>query len=371
MAEGSTNWDEIPESSNTERDFSLKLLGARDVPAGKENCLVSGEQLALTYEGIGGIEGTCTTAAGIENKVVMLNEYNLTIPPKTFAVKFTHENTFGDITAEPPTYPKLEVYNSDNQLLGSYPVADSRGHYAGSNCWLADDIMIFRIIMSRACIVNSDLRQININEDKTIFSFGKFLSDPDHAKESDLALKANQIFLEQTPGTLAIPLVAFDNIRGYKYLCLPAQGITINTLSRKLVSQGGFEGDLVGNVTGNCSGSSGSCSGNAETATKLQTARSINGTSFNGSCDITTSKWGTARKIKIASSDGSGKGSEVSVDGSGNATLKLPSTIKASITGNCSGSSGSCTGNAATATTANRIRTSTPSSLVNGDVWIG
>lgn len=336
--DNSTNWEEIPKASNTEKDFSLNLLGSKDVPSGTENCLVPGELIALTYEGIGGIEGTCTTAAGIENKVVVLNEYNLTIPPKTFAVKFTHGNTFGDITAELPTYPKLEVYNSDNQLLGSYPVADSRGHYAGSNCWLADDIMIFRIIMSRACIVNSDLRQININEDKTIFSFGKFLSDPDHAKESDLALKANQIFLEQTPGTLAIPLVAFDNIRGYKYLCLPAQGITIDTLSRKLGSQGGFEGDLVGNVTGNCSGSSGSCTGNAATATKLETARTI----------------------AITDADGTNSGTSISFNGTANKTLKLPSTIKANITGNCT-----------TATTAYKTRTSTPSNPENGDIWIG
>lgn len=58
-------------------------------------------------------------------------------------------------------------------------------------------------------------------------------------------------------------------------------------------------------------------------------------------------KWATARDIKIQDSDGTNTGSAVSVDGSGNATLKLPSTIKASITGNCSGSSGSCTGNSA------------------------
>jgi hypothetical protein len=347
MAEGSTNWDEIPESSNTERDFSLKLLGARDVPAGKENCLVSGEQLALTYEGIGGIEGTCTTAAGIENKVVVLNEYNLTIPPKTFAVKFTHENTFGDITAEPPTYPKLEVYNSDNQLLGSYPVADSRGHYAGSNCWLADDIMIFRIIMSRACIVNSDLRQININEDKTIFSFGKFLSDPDHAKESDLALKANQIFLEQMSGTLAIPLVAFDNIRGYKYLCLPVQGITIDTLSRKLVSQGGFEGDLVGNVTGNCSGSSGSCTGNAATATNATHADSADYASGAGSA----TNAGHADSADYAS-------------GAGSAT-----NAGHADSADYASSAGSAT-YAGHATTADRVRIGAPSNPVDGDTWI-
>lgn len=78
-----------------------------------------------------------------------------------------------------------------------------------------------------------------------------------------------------------------------------------------------------------------------------------------------------ARTISITDADGTNSGTSISFDGTANKTLKLPSTIKASITGNCSGSSGSCTGNAATATTANRIRTSTPSSLVNGDVWIG
>lgn len=48
----------------------------------------------------------------------------------------------------------------------------------------------------------------------------------------------------------------------------------------------GFSGPLTGNVTGNCSGSSGSCTGNAKTATTLQTARYIDGVSFNGSADI-------------------------------------------------------------------------------------
>ena len=39
--------------------------------------------------------------------------------------------------------------------------------------------------------------------------------------------------------------------------------------------------------------------GNAATATTLQTARTINGTSFNGSANITTTNWGTARNITI------------------------------------------------------------------------
>ncbi len=44
---------------------------------------------------------------------------------------------------------------------------------------------------------------------------------------------------------------------------------------------------------------SGSITGNAGTATALQTARTINGTSFNGSANVTTSLWGTSRTLTI------------------------------------------------------------------------
>ena len=47
-----------------------------------------------------------------------------------------------------------------------------------------------------------------------------------------------------------------------------------------------FVGALTGNVTGNVSGTSGSTTGNAATATKLATARTIAGVSFDGSADI-------------------------------------------------------------------------------------
>ena len=76
--------------------------------------------------------------------------------------------------------------------------------------------------------------------------------------------------------------------------------------------------------------------GNADTATTLQTARTINGTSFNGSANITTANWGTARNISISDSDGTNTGSAVSVNGSAAVTLKLPATIKATLTGNAS-----------------------------------
>ena len=103
----------------------------------------------------------------------------------------------------------------------------------------------------------------------------------------------------------------------------------------------------------------GALTGNASTASsaaQLTTARSINGTNFNGTGNITTANWGTARNISIADATATNTGTGVSVNGSGNVTLKLPATIKASltgnVTGNVSGSSSSCTGNAATATKA-------------------
>lgn len=71
--------------------------------------------------------------------------------------------------------------------------------------------------------------------------------------------------------------------------------------------EGDVTGDLTGDVTGNVTG-------NADTATKLKTARSIS----------------------ISDSDGTNTGTGVNFDGSGNATLKLPSTIKASLSGNAS-----------------------------------
>lgn len=59
-----------------------------------------------------------------------------------------------------------------------------------------------------------------------------------------------------------------------------------------------------------------STAGNIATASKLQTARTINGTSFDGSANITTAKWGTSRNLTIG-------GATKAVDGSANVTWSL------------------------------------------------
>lgn len=60
-----------------------------------------------------------------------------------------------------------------------------------------------------------------------------------------------------------------------------------------------------------------SITGNAATATKLETARTINGTSFNGTANITTAYWGATRTITLS---GAVTGS-ASVNGSQNVTI--------------------------------------------------
>jgi hypothetical protein len=63
-------------------------------------------------------------------------------------------------------------------------------------------------------------------------------------------------------------------------------------------------------------GTVGTFAGNSSTATTLQTSRTINGTSFNGSANITTANWGTSRTITIG---GTGK----SVNGSAGVSWTL------------------------------------------------
>ena len=176
-----------------------------------------------------------------------------------------------------------------------------------------------------------------------------------------------------------------------------------------------YSSEFVGNVTGDVTGNlTGDVSGNAATSSKLKTAVSLTttdgtntstGVSFDGSSatsiklpstiaatfsgnltgnvsgDVsgnagTATKLKTARSLKITD-DGTNTSIGVDFDGSDAVTLKLPSTIKASITGNVSGSSGSCTGNAKTATTADKTAyslsikdgASTPVAAIDG--WNG
>jgi len=117
--------------------------------------------------------------------------------------------------------------------------------------------------------------------------------------------------------------------------------------------------------TGIQTGFAGSVSGNATTATTLQTARTLNGTSFNGSANITVPTNNASinptdtTMYPMLSPDNTTGNKSLSTDGglvynaSTNTltTTTFSGALSGNVTGNCTGSSGSTTGNAATVTT--------------------
>jgi len=107
-------------------------------------------------------------------------------------------------------------------------------------------------------------------------------------------------------------------------------GITYNAGTGVLTATG-FAGPLTGNVTGNASGSSGSCTGNSATTTALANARTIGGTSFDGTANIAVALSATATALATARTIGG-----VSFDGTAN--INLPG-VNASGTQDTSGTS--------------------------------
>lgn len=117
-------------------------------------------------------------------------------------------------------------------------------------------------------------------------------------------------YWKSTTYSYSAPVI--DNIKNRAYLCYNLSLRSFSTLycseiisyrlnissTSTFAGKATFNGGLSGTLTG-------SLSGNATTATTLQTSRTINGTSFNGSANITTSYWGTTRTIWGQSVNGS------------------------------------------------------------------
>lgn len=122
------------------------------------------------------------------------------------------------------------------------------------------------------------------------------------------------------------------------------QGGTLNLSSTSTFSgHATFNGGITGTLTGN-----------ASTATTLQTGRTINGTTFNGSANITTSYWGTTRTFYINDPSRAHYNS-YSVNGSGNVDMYLPSTMTGFSSITSTTFSGSLSGNASSASTATKL----------------
>ena len=174
-----------------------------------------------------------------------------------------------------------------------------------------------------------------------------------------------------TSSTYSYSAPVINNIKNRAYLCYTLSLRSFSTLycseiiSYKLnisststfAGKATFNGGLSGTLTG-------SLSGNATTATTLQTGRTINGTTFNGSANITTSYWGTSRTFYINDPSGAHYNS-YSVNGSGNVNMYLPTTMTGFSSITSTTFSGSLSGNATTATTLQTGRT------INGTTFNG
>lgn len=135
-------------------------------------------------------------------------------------------------------------------------------------------------------------------------------------------------------------------------------GSNANIISQDGLIQGGTlnlssTSTFSGRATFN-DGITGTLTGNASTATTLQTGRTINGTTFNGSANITTSYWGTTRTFYINDPSGAHYNS-YSVNGSGNVDMYLPSTMTGFSSITSTTFSGSLSGNASSASTATKL----------------
>ena len=124
--------------------------------------------------------------------------------------------------------------------------------------------------------------------------------------------------------------------------------LTFNS-STGVLTATGFAGPLTGNVTGDCSGSSGSCTGNSATATVATTVTITDNEATDEANPI----------VFVAGADPDGGNLGLETDGTCTynpstgviTTTGFAGALTGNVTGNCTGSSGSCTGESATVAT--------------------
>lgn len=160
-----------------------------------------------------------------------------------------------------------------------------------------------------------------------------------------------------TSSTYSYSAPVINNIKKRAYSCynlslrsfsaLYCSEIISYKLNISSTSTFGGEATFNGGITG-------TLTGNASTATTLQTGRTINGTTFNGSANITTSYWGTSRIFYIKDPSGAHYNS-YSVNGSDNVYMYLPSTMTGFSSITSTTFSGSLSGNASSASTATKL----------------
>lgn len=220
-------------------------------------------------------------SAGDSNTVMITisNSYSYSMNRSvTFIISLTHH-------ASKPIITQLNGYPAPFTAVRILAPKDSNGSYTYGDRYV--DISYFTSTISGASNIIY-LTAINLNYN------GSYHFVPNKSFVDGSTIPSNYGEIWNFP--FATGLGSNANIISQDGLI---QGGTLNLSSTSTFSgKATFNGGLSGTLTG-------SLSGNATTATTLQTSRTINGTSFNGSANITTSYWGTTRTIWGQSVNGS------------------------------------------------------------------
>lgn len=268
---------------------------------GKFNISTDGDRSVVTYT-------ATNNTSGIPNHtVILLDESGDTVFPGSVTASALHGNADTATLADKATKLNTPI---------TIALKDASGENTGSS-------------------VSTDLSS-NIT-----------LKVPSVLKGTDITGTANKAYNDSTgadiPSTYVHKTGVNEEIDGVKTFNDVIKGSSIepkthsgSTVGTATVPYEDIHATNIHGVNADIASITGNVTGNASTATKLATARKINGTDFNGTSAIITKQWGTSRGISIIDASSTNIGTAVQVDGSTDATLKLPSTIKATLTGNAS-----------------------------------
>lgn len=224
-----------------------------------------------------------------------------------------HNHSHGDILNDGVMADPISINNVDVSSVSKALVTDSNSKITIEDLTVSDPLVLNNAVSTSFISSISQSSTGKITAVKSNISDVYVYNTGDTMTDSLTITKAGEcgVIVNNTSKSHQVEFIVGGSGNG---------GVYDRTNSKYIVYS-----DVSGNVTLN---------GNANTATKLATARAINGTNFNGSANITTANWGTARNISIADSDSTNTGTAVSVNGSAAVTLKLPATIKATLSGN-------------------------------------
>lgn len=268
---------------------------------GKFNISTDGDRSVVTYT-------ATNNTSGIPNHtVILLDESGDTVFPGSVTASALHGNADTATLADKATKLNTPI---------TIALKDASGENTGSS-------------------VSTDLSS-NIT-----------LKVPSVLKGTDITGTANKAYNDSTgadiPSTYVHKTGVNEEIDGVKTFNDVIKGSSIepkthsgSTVGTATVPYEDIHATNIHGVNADIANITGNVTGNASTATKLATARKINGTDFNGTSAIITKQWGTSRGISIIDASSTNIGTAVQVDGSADTALKLPSTIKATLTGNAS-----------------------------------